>query len=249
MVLLESLELLYNIRLNTQARYASVRDDILKIMINAVVIDVDDTLCLTEAACFDLENEVLGRMGRMPMSHEVHLATWGKPLFDAMLERSPGIDVDEFICEFQPVIAEYIDNGKLDDIPQANYDALDKLIEAGKMVILLTSRTPHELKHMLDPSHQLNGRVRAIYHKGNTKYYKPDPRVFDELFADHQFEPNECVYVGDSPTDAHAANGAGMKFIATLESGLRQKSDFNRYEVDAFVGAFPEIVNVIKKMQ
>jgi HAD superfamily hydrolase (TIGR01549 family) len=218
---------------------------ILKLMIKAVVIDVDDTLCLTELACFDLENEVLARMGRTPMSRQVHLATWGKPLLDAMLERSPGINIDEFIHTFQPVIAEYTDSGKLDDIPQANYDALDRLIESGKTVILLTSRSPHELKHMLDPKHQLNGRVRAIYHKGNTKYYKPDPRVFDELFADHQFVPNECVYVGDSPTDAHAANGAGMKFIATLESGLRQKSDFDQYEVDRFIDVFSKLANAV----
>ncbi|MFZ2125640.1 MAG: HAD-IA family hydrolase [Candidatus Saccharimonadales bacterium] len=218
-------------------------------MIKAVVIDVDDTLCLTEAACFDLENEVLGRMGRVPMSRTVHLATWGKPLFDAMLERSPGVDIDEFIHAFQPVITEYINSGKLDDIPQVNYDALDKLIEDGKIVILLTSRTPHELKHMLDPKHQLNGRVRAIYHKGNTKYHKPDPRVFDELFDDHQFAPSECVYVGDSPTDAQAANGAGMRFIATLESGLRQRSDFNKYEVDYFIDKFSDLTKAVGKIE
>lgn len=41
-------------------------------MIQAVVIDVDDTLCLTEAACFDLENEVLKRMGREPMPRAIH---------------------------------------------------------------------------------------------------------------------------------------------------------------------------------
>jgi phosphoglycolate phosphatase-like HAD superfamily hydrolase len=36
-------------------------------MIRAVIVDVDDTLCLTEEASFALENEVLSRMGRPPM--------------------------------------------------------------------------------------------------------------------------------------------------------------------------------------
>lgn len=49
--------------------------------IEAVVIDVDDTLCLTEAACFDLENETIQRMGRQPMERNVHLSTWGQPVF------------------------------------------------------------------------------------------------------------------------------------------------------------------------
>ena len=48
-------------------------------MIEALIIDVDDTLCLTEAACFDMENETLMAMGRAPMSREVHINTWGQP--------------------------------------------------------------------------------------------------------------------------------------------------------------------------
>jgi phosphoglycolate phosphatase len=32
-------------------------------MIKAVIIDVDDTLCLTESICFELENDVLKQMG------------------------------------------------------------------------------------------------------------------------------------------------------------------------------------------
>jgi FMN phosphatase YigB (HAD superfamily) len=95
------------------------------------------------------------------------------------------------------------------------------------------------------PDHLLTTRVKVIYHTGNTKYHKPDPRVFDELFVSHQFEPSECIYIGDSLTDAQATKGAGMKFIATLESGLHQKSDFDEYNVDAFVDKFPDIVDKI----
>ncbi|MEV4090096.1 hypothetical protein AB0J43_58495, partial [Nonomuraea fuscirosea] len=65
-------------------------------MIRAVVLDVDDTLCLTEAACFDLENDVLARLGREPMSRAAHVATWGLPLLQAMPRRSPGLDLDAF---------------------------------------------------------------------------------------------------------------------------------------------------------
>ena len=218
-------------------------------MIKAVVIDVDDTLCLTEVACFNLENEVLIRMGRAPMSRELHLSTWGRPLHDAMLERSPGIRIDEFVSAFQPVIDEYVAEGKLDVIPQENYDALDKLIALGKDIILLTSRTPHELRHMLEPDHLLSDRVKAIYHRGNMRFHKPDPRAFNELFSDHSLSPDECVYVGDSPSDAIAANGAGLKFIASLESCLREKHDFDSYDVDVFVDKFPDIVGAITRLE
>jgi len=53
-------------------------------MIKTVIIDVDDTLCMTEAASFALENTALVRMGRKPMPRSIHVETWGQPLFDAI---------------------------------------------------------------------------------------------------------------------------------------------------------------------
>jgi phosphoglycolate phosphatase len=217
--------------------------------IKAVVIDVDDTLCLTEAACFDLENEALRRVGRLPMERAVHLATWGQPLFEAIKERSPGLNVDVFATQYHPVVEEFVASGRLDVIPDANYAALDSLITDGKDIMLLTSRTFIELKHMLEPDHLLASRVKSFYHKDNTAFHKPDPRAFDELFTTHGFAPDECVYIGDSPTDAHAANGAGMHFIASLESGIRQQRDFADFTVDAFVHRFPDIVDTIAMLE
>lgn len=214
-------------------------------MIEAVIIDVDDTLCLTEAACFDLENTALNRMGRESMLREIHVSTWGQPLFDAILERSPGIDVEAFKAAYHPVIEEFISNGRLDVIPSENYEALDELIALGKTVMLLTSRTHGEFKHMLTPDHLLASRVKAFYYRDNMEFHKPDPRAFNALLSGNNLQPKQCVYVGDSPSDAQAANGAGLRFIASLESGIRQRQDFEGLHVDAFVNHFPDIVKAI----
>lgn len=218
-------------------------------MIEALIIDVDDTLCLTEAACFEMENETLVSMGRSPMSRDVHISTWGQPLFDAIKVRSPGIDVEAFKEVYHPIIAEYTKSGKLDTIPQANYDSLDKLIEMGKLLIVLTSRTHGELKHMLEPDHLLATRIEAFYYKDNTQFHKPDSRVFNELLAAHNLLPQHCVYVGDSVSDAVATKQAGLYFIASLESGLRQKEDFDGYEVDRFITQFPEVVDAVISLE
>ncbi len=210
-------------------------------MIKAVVIDFDDTLCLTEAVCFDLENEVLRRMGREPMSREVHLRTWGKPLFDAITERSPGVDVDEFSNVYHQVIPEYTSSGRLDTISSENIAALDQLIKNGKQLMILTSRTHGELKHILEPTHQLAERIEAFYYKDNMEFHKPDPRAFKELLHHHFLEPGDCVYVGDSVSDADASNDAGLRFICSLESSLRTKEDFNGHRVDAFIKKFSDL--------
>jgi len=219
-------------------------------MIEAVIIDFDDTLCLTEAACFEMENETLMAMGREPMPREVHISTWGQPLFEAIAVRSPGIDVEAFKEAYHPIIAEYTRENKLDVIPDENYKTLDRLIaEMGKKVLILTSRTYGEVRHMLEPDHLLASRIEGMYHKDNMKYHKPDPRAFNELLADHGLRPEYCVYVGDSKGDAISSKAARLSFIASLESGLRQKSDFEPGQVDAFIYRFPELTDAVTALE
>ncbi|GAA4608566.1 phosphoglycolate phosphatase [Actinoplanes octamycinicus] len=217
-------------------------------MIRAVVVDFDDTLCLTEAASFALENEVLAEMGRPPMSREVHLATWGEKLLDAMRRRSPGLDLDRFAELFRIHNQRYLADGRLDVIPPENLAALDRLVLGGRTVLLLTSRTGEEVAHLLEPDHLLAGRVTGAYHQDNTRFHKPDPRVFDELLAETGLSPDQCVYIGDSPGDAVAAAGAGIRFVACLQSGVRRLTDFDPRHVTAAVSTFPEIVPIVEAL-
>jgi phosphoglycolate phosphatase len=217
-------------------------------VIRAVIVDVDDTLCLTEAASFDLENEVLARLGHPPMTREVHLATWGETLLDAMPRRSPGVDLDRFAKLFPILHQQYLADGRLDVIPPENLHALDRLVEDGRTVLLLTSRTEPEVRHLLAPDHVLAGRVTGAYHQGNSRFRKPDPRAFDELLAETGLRPGQCVYVGDSPGDAVAAGGAGIRFVACLQSGVRRLDEFDARHVTASVATFPEIVPAIETL-
>lgn len=217
-------------------------------MIEAVVIDVDDTLCLTEAACFDMENETLRHMGRPAMGRTVHMVTWGKPLFQAILERSPGINVDDFRLAYDPIIKKYVESGRLDNIPEANLKALDQLVSMGKKLLILTSRELSEVAHMLKPDHHLAGRIARFYYKEIMQYHKPDPLAFVGLLDDNGLKPREAVYVGDSLTDAEATKRAGLHFIASLESGLRKREDFVAHVPDAFINTFPEVVSVIEEL-
>ncbi|MDI6102296.1 HAD family hydrolase [Actinoplanes sp. NEAU-A12] len=217
-------------------------------MIKAVIIDVDDTLCMTEASSFELENEVLATMGRPPMPREVHLSTWGEVLLEAMPQRSPGLDLDRFAELFMTSMQRYVAEGRLDVIPPENVAALDDLILTGRAVMLLTSRAGREVRHMLEPDHVLATRVSGVWHRESTRCGKPDPRVFDELLAHTGLSPAQCVYVGDSPGDAIAAGGAGMAFIACLQSGVRRLEDFDGRYVTAAVETFPEVVTVVEEL-
>lgn len=218
-------------------------------MIKAVIVDLDDTLFLTEAVCFEMENDILQQMGRPPMERAIHAATWGKPLFgEAILLRSPGVDVEEFKRRYGETSKRYIESGKLDALSPENLAALDHLIEMGKSVIVLTSRTHEELHHLLEPDHILAERVKAFYYHNNTQFHKPDPRVFRELLHDYRVAPDQCVYIGDAVSDAVAAKEAGILFIACLENKLRTREDFDHLPVDAFVDSFADVVNAVRTL-
>ena len=217
-------------------------------MIKAVILDFDDTLCLTEEACFSMENEALQSMGRPVMPREVHKANWGKPLFVAIQERSPGIDIDAFRQAYEPINIRYAAEGLLDKIPEENYEVMDELITMGKQLVVLTSREHGELKHLLEPDHLLASRVATFYYKDNMQFHKPDPRAFAHIEHEHGWKPEECVYVGDSVSDAMAANGAGLRLIISLQSGLRDRGEFADYQVDKFIGMFPEIVSAVQSL-
>lgn len=214
-------------------------------MIKAVIIDFDDTLCLTEEACFRLENETLRQMGRKPMTRQIHKSTWGMPLYQAIQLRSPGVDADEFWKRLPAIHEEFIGRGEIDVVTEENLETLDKLAALDKKLMILTSRTEMEIRHLLAPTHALAQRVVAFYHKDNMAYHKPDPRAFEVIERDHGLSGSQCVYVGDSPSDAAAANGAGLHFIANLEGGLRERNSFDDYKVDAFINRFTDVYQAV----
>lgn len=214
--------------------------------VKAVILDLDDTLCLTEAVCFDLENAVLEKIGHPKMLRAVHKANWGKPLFEAILERAPGVDIAAFRKEYVSLNQLWVKSAKFDAIPKENFAALDELIGLDFSLVILTSRTHEELAHLLEPDHDLATRIEAFYYRDNMQFHKPDPRAFAHIEATHSWSPQECVYVGDSIGDAEASTGAGMHFIASLESGLRSKEDFAKYPQTVFINNFTEVVQAVQ---
>lgn len=217
-------------------------------MIEAVIFDLDDTFSLTEAVCFEIGNAALEQMGQPAVTRKAHLETWEKRLPEAVALRSPGIDTTTFMALYERLLAKYIESGDIDTVPNENYKALDQLTRRGKRLMVLTSRAHHRVKHLLQPEHPLASKVESFHYRDNTRFRKPNPRVFDELLYSANVRPEQCVYVGDSYYDAKAAKQAGLYFIASLESGLRKRKDFTDVAVDAFIERFPEVVGAVQRL-
>jgi phosphoglycolate phosphatase-like HAD superfamily hydrolase len=214
-------------------------------MIKLVVIDFDDTLCLTEEATFFIENEVAVEMGYTPMTREAHKKNWGKNLSEAIIERVPGVDVEKFLYRLEEVHMAHASQGKVDTITAENLKALDQIVSSGLKLGLLTARSFREAQHLLHQDHPLSKRVERFYHLDNSEFAKPDPRAFNQILKDFNVEADKTIYIGDAFGDAICANGAGVHFVAVLESGIRTKDDFKSFQVDYFATTFVEAVNAI----
>jgi phosphoglycolate phosphatase len=164
--------------------------------LKVVAIDFDDTLCLTEEACFRMENFVADQLGFLPQSREIHLRTWGQQVESASAVRFPGINTREFKFLLDKVMPEFIKRGELDEVSEENYQALDKIRAAGKKLVVVTSRSEAEVRHLIYPEHPLSLRIDAFYHGDNTEYLKPDPRVFSAMLARFKITPRrQCISV------------------------------------------------------
>jgi phosphoglycolate phosphatase len=212
-----------------------------EVMLKAVLVDFDDTLCPTEAAGFAFENEVLRIMRRPPQTRSVHRETWGQSLFEAIKVRSPGVDAEEFGILVRELLPRWVADGKFDCIPDANLEVLDELKRAGKSIYIVTSRVRDEVSHLLEPTHSLATRIRAFYYHEVLEHHKPDPRTFDTVLRAHNLRRSDCVYVGDTLGDAAAAKQAGLYFVANLESGIRTIDEFTTSGVDRFIYHFTEL--------
>lgn len=209
--------------------------------IKLVILDIDDTLYLTEQISFDTENRIAVKMGFAPMSREVHLSNWGKRIQEAIAERIPGIDVPRFMNLFIKENEKLVKQGKLDSLSPSNLETLTILKNMGKIIAIVTSRTYGEVKHLLEGSHPLQDYISDFFYDGNLKYLKPDPRVFDQLLKQYGASPKETVYVGDSVSDANCAANGHIHFIATLESGIRCIANFDEVSVDHFIERFSDL--------
>lgn len=217
-------------------------------MIKLVIVDFDDTLCLTEEATYQMESRIGLEMGMPLMDREIHKKTFGKPIDEIISIRIPGINVPEFMKRLELMIPEYINKGILDNVSDYNLKTLLNLKAKGKTIGMLTGRSLMELKHVLSKDNPLSDIFSLSQYKDNSKYQKPDPRVFDIFFSTFNVKPSEVLYIGDSINDGVASNEAQIHFIASLESKNRTKEDFNDVKVEYFVNKFTELEEIINKL-
>ena len=83
----------------------------------------------------------------------------------------------------------------------------------------------------------------AVIVGGGDAPYKPDPEGLLLAITQTESNPENCLYVGDSVTDAETARRAGIMFIAVL-SGVTPRTAFEDYDVYAILDDVSELLSL-----
>ncbi len=191
--------------------------------IRAVLFDYDDTLVETIAPKWAQHKFIAKKYYTKELSDKEIIEHWGKPM-GALFGLLYG--TDDIALAFENYERHHNEFPKTIFADTAN--VLRAFHQNGLKIGLVTAANKlvfeHDFEH-LDFPHEI---IDYMQTEEDTKYHKPDPRVFDptiKWLATQNIKPAEAVYIGDGLHDMKAALGAGFEFIG-VETGLVTQKEF-----------------------
>ena len=123
------------------------------------------------------------------------------------------------------------------DVPQT-VKALQGL---GIHLAIVSQKTRRYIQPILEKENLLEA-FEAIVGGGDAAY-KPDPEGLLLAVAQTGSAPHNCLYVGDSVTDAETARRAGIAFVAVL-SGVTPRTAFESYNPYAILEGVSDVLGL-----
>lgn len=191
--------------------------------IRAVIFDLDETLVkYFYTTGVSSHQKAARRLGlKIPNSEEIR-KNWGLPWKKFIHVLWPEANIEKFRSDYlshKDYVAPLLPGAK----------KILKFLKSKKIILGLITSRDHDLTMGQIKNIDVKKYFDFIMSCDETKFDKPDPRVFNEplkILGKHGILKNEIIYVGDSlRTDFPAARGAGIKFLA-LTTGLFSKKDF-----------------------
>ena len=203
----------------------------LQLPIQTIIFDFDYTLVESSRGTIDGVNFAFDKMGLPHASDAAIRQTIGLSLPD-ILTALAGEAYAKHVNEFTRLFLQRADETMValaeffTGVPQT-VKALRRLdIQLG----IVSQKRRHYIQGILARENLLE--AFAVIIGGGDAAYKPSPEGLLGAVAQTDSALQNCLYVGDSVTDAETARRAGIAFIAVL-SGVTPRSAFEDYDVYA----------------
>ncbi len=205
-----------------------------------LLFDFDYTIADSSAGIIESVNYALEQMGFKKAGHQEISKLIGLTLDDTFIKLT-GQDNEQQINDFKAFFKI-----KADEVMTEFtflYDSVGesfKLLKTqGYQIGIVSTKIRHRIEDLLQREKILD-RVDVIIGGNDVKNNKPDPEGV-VLAADKlNISLVDCIFIGDSITDAKTALNAKIPFIASL-TGATTKKEFRNYPVQHFIHTMKEL--------
>ncbi len=201
--------------------------------IQTIIFDFDYTLVDSARGTIDGVNYAFKKMGLPTASDAAVRRAIGLSLPD-ILTRLAGDAYTKHVDEFTRLFLQRADETMVAlaefyaEVPQT-VKALQGL---GIHLAIVSQKWRRYIQLILEKENLLEAFEVIV--GGRDAPYKPDPEGLLSAVAQTGSLPENCLYVGDSVTDAETARRAGVAFVAVL-SGVTPRTAFENYDVYAIL--------------
>ena len=215
-------------------------------MIKAVLFDLDGTLVDTLEDLADAVNFALSKYG-FP-THELHKFNYfvGNGMKN-LIERSlpeEGVDEETFQKVFDAFYNYYSVHYLDKTYVYSGFEEVLNTLKIKGIKLAVVSNKRHEMTEAIIDK-QLVGYFDAVTGQRPDYPVKPDPTLALKIIDDLGATPAECVFVGDSGSDAVTARNIGCKGVGVLW-GFRTEEELLENGAHYIAKEPKDILNIIE---
>lgn len=193
-----------------------------KLLVDAVVFDLDGTLIDSIHVHFKVLNTAFERLGLPPVSWEdaMEAAKEGRFDWDRVLSNVDQTRKDGIIAKCVEIIADIQSEMLRANVRliEGSVEVLRAIAETGMKIALVTSTQERYIRDKLYPFDEagITHLFEVIITTDDVPVKKPAPAPLIECGRRLGLPPERIVYVGDSHVDIRAGKAAGTKTIGVL---------------------------------
>jgi len=209
-----------------------------------VIFDFDYTLADSSRGVIECINFALDGLSLPTVSAEMACQTIGLSLSDTFLKLAGQQHIakcDEFARLFIKRADEVVADLTVlfDSVPRT----VELLKRHGVTLGIVSTKFRYRIETILRRENLLYP-FEVIVGGEDVSEHKPDPEGLLTATERLGSVPSNCLYVGDSVTDAETAKRAAVPFVAVL-SGVTPKDAFRNYDVYGMLESLSEIPSLI----
>lgn len=209
--------------------------------LRAVFFDLDGTLIDSTELIVESYVYTYRSHGRI-MTREQIEADLGLPLYDTLARYFHGDDLKAATTTYLDYNLARHDDGVRN--MAGVVDLIRRLRAGGLRLAVVTSKLRETAKRGLALC-RLDGMFEHLVAKEDTPRHKPDCEPLLYALALMEIDAAETAYVGDSPLDVEAADGAGIRSVGALWRPTTEEA-FGGREPDAFARTPAEAADILE---